>query len=137
MSENLTFDKTYNYSTLKIGISLPVILKSGENSIQINAKLDTGSSHCIFERQYGELLEIDVESGASATIGTATGNFPAFEHRIEISTFGFIWEASVYFIAEEGIKRNILGRIGWLDRVKLGLIDYEGKLLLSRYLDEN
>ena len=137
MPENLIFDKTYNYSTLKTGISLPVILKSGENSIQVNAKLDTGSSHCIFECQHGELLEIDIESGEPTTIGTATGNFPAFEHRIEISTFGFIWEASVCFIAEEEIKRNILGRIGWLDRVKLGLVDYEGKLLLSQYLDEN
>jgi len=26
-----------------------------------------------------------------------------------------------------------LGRIGWLDRVKLGLIEQEGKLFLSRY----
>lgn len=137
MSENLTFDKIYNYNTFKKGISLPVILKSGENFIEVNAKLDTGSSHCIFERQHGELLEIDIESGEPTTIGTATGNFPAFEHHIEISTFGFIWEASVCFIAETGIKRNILGRIGWLNHIKLGLVDYEGKLLLSRYLDEN
>jgi hypothetical protein len=43
------------------------------------------------------------------------------------------WQATVYFIAEEGIKRNILGRTGWLDRVKLGLIEYEGKLFLSPY----
>ncbi len=136
MAENLTFEKNYNYNTLKTGISLPVVLKSGENFVEVHAKLDTGSSHCIFERQHGELLEINIESGEPTTIGTATGSFSAFQHRIEISTFGFMWEANVCFIAEEGIKRNILGRIGWLDHVKLGLVDYEGKLLLSKYDEE-
>lgn len=39
----------------------------------------------------------------------------------------------VYFAKEESFTRNVLGRQGFLDRVKLGLIDYEGKLLLSAY----
>ena len=136
MGESLEFAKTYHYNTLKTGISLPVILKAGDNAIEINAKLDTGASFCIFARQHGELLELDIESGEPVTIGTATGSFRAFGHRLEISTFGLSWEATVYFIAEEDIKRNVLGRTGWLDRVKLGLLDYEGKLLLSSYHDE-
>jgi hypothetical protein len=41
--------------------------------------------------------------------------------------------STVYFAKEESFTRNVLGRQGWLDRVKLGLIDYEGKLLLSAY----
>ncbi len=48
MAENLTFDKIYNYNTLKTGISLPVILKSGENFIEVHAKLDTGSEPLYF-----------------------------------------------------------------------------------------
>lgn len=131
--ENIKFVQTYNYTTLVSGISLPVILKSGEAIIEIQAKLDTGSSHCIFERKYAELLDLDIESGESKTISTATGSFPVFEHQITLITFDLSWEASVCFIAEEGIKRNILGRHGWLDRVNLGLIDYEAKLLLSPY----
>ena len=43
------------------------------------AKIDTDSSHCIFERKHGQQLEL------------------------------------------------------WLDRVKLGLIEQEGKLFLSKY----
>jgi hypothetical protein len=136
MSESLEFAKTYRYNTLKTGISLPVILQSGETFIEINAKLDTGSSHCIFERRHGELLNLDIESGEPIIIGTATGKFNAFEHRITLTTFGLSWEAAVCFIAEDEIKRNILGRTGWLDRVKLGLIDYEGRLLLSHYLED-
>lgn len=133
MSESLVFEKIYNYNTLKTGISLPVILQSGEIQVEVHAKLDTGSTHCIFERQHAELLDLDIESGAPATIGTATGRFLAFEHRINLITFGLSWETTVCFIAEEGIKRNILGRQGWLDRVKLGLVDYDGKLFLSPY----
>ena len=136
MSESLEFAESYLYNTLKTGITLPVVLKSGANSLEITAKLDTGASFCIFARQHGELLDIDIESGEPVTIGTATGSFRAFGHRLEIITFGLSWEATVYFIAEEGIQRNVLGRTGWLDRVKLGLLDYEGKLLLSAYHEE-
>jgi len=136
MSESLEFAKIYRYNNLKSGISLPVILQSGEIFIEIHAKLDTGSSHCIFERKHGELLDLGIESGEPTIIGTATGSFHAFEHRITLTTFGLSWEAVVCFIVEEEIRRNILGRTGWLDRVKLGLIDYESKLLLSHYLEE-
>jgi len=38
-----------------------------------------------------------------------------------------------FFPADEEIRRNVLGRFGWLDRVVLGLVDYDGKLYLSRY----
>lgn len=136
MHETLNFEKTYNYDTLKTGISLPIILQSGETQIEIHAKLDTGSTHCIFERKYAELLDLDIENGQPITIRTATGKFQAFEHRITLITFGLSWEATVCFISEEGIKRNILGRQGWLDRIKLGLIDYEGKLLLSPLFED-
>ena len=136
MSETLEFSTDYNYDTLKTGISLPVILESGEIQVEIHAKLDTGATHCIFEREHGELLGLDVESGTQITIGTATGKFIAFEHRITLVTFGLSWDATVCFIAEEGIKRNVLGRQGWLDRVKLGLIDYEGRLLLSSLFED-
>lgn len=136
MSETLKFSESYNYDTLKTGISLPIILQSGETQIEIQAKLDTGSTHCIFERKHAELLDLEIESGEPIIIGTATGKFQAFQHRITLITFGLSWEATVCFIAEDGIKRNILGRQGWLDRIKLGLIDYEGKLLLSSLFED-
>ena len=42
----------------------------------------------------------------------------------------------VYFAQDENFKRNVLGRHGWLDRVLIGINDYDGKLYLSRYEDE-
>jgi hypothetical protein len=133
LSETLTFDKTYYYSTLKSGISLTAILHHGQESVECEAKLDTGASHCIFKRAHGELLGLDIESTAAEKIGTVTGSFLAHPHTVTIEVLGIRLEATVYFAADEQFTRSVLGRIGWLDRVKLGLIDYEAKLLLSPY----
>lgn len=61
------------------------------------------------------------------------GGFKTFGHTLTLWVLGFETESVVYFAAEESFRLNILGRNGWLNRVKLGLIDYEGKLLLSAY----
>ncbi|HEV7798574.1 MAG TPA: hypothetical protein VGO73_10485 [Pyrinomonadaceae bacterium] len=50
-----------------------------------------------------------------------------------VSVFGFDLEAVVYFAAAEGFTRNVLGRSGWLDRVKLGIVYHDSEVYLSRY----
>jgi hypothetical protein len=129
VSETLTFDKTHYYNTLKPGITLTAILHYGQESVECEARLDTGSSHCIFKRAHGELLGLDIESTVVENIGTVTGSFKAHLHTVTVEVLGIRSEATVY----EQFTRSVLGRIGWLDRVKLGLIDYEAKLLLSPY----
>jgi hypothetical protein len=62
VTETLTFDKTHYYNMLKPGITLTAILHHGPESVECEAKLDTGSSHCIFKRAHGELLGLDIES---------------------------------------------------------------------------
>ncbi len=133
MSESLEFAKTYRYNNLKSGISLPVILQSGEIFVEIHAKLDTGSSHCIFERKHGQQLELEIENGIELNFSTATGSFRAFGHELTLSVFGIETVSTVYFAESDYFDRNVLGRIGWLDRVKLGLIEQEDKLFLSEY----
>lgn len=133
MSETLTFDKTHYYSTLKFGITLTAILQYGQQAVECEARLDTGSSHCIFKRAHGELLGLDIESTVAENIGTVTGSFKAHLHTVTIEVLGIRSEATVYFAADEHFTRSVLGRIGWLDRVKLGLVEYEAKLLLSPY----
>jgi hypothetical protein len=39
----------------------------------------------------------------------------------------------VYFFADERINKNLLGRIGWLDRVRFGLVDHDEELYLAPY----
>ena len=133
MSEVLSFSESYNYDTLKIGITVPTKLFFGEKSVRLEAKVDTGAENCIFERTHAERLGIDAESGDILVFNTAAGNFAAYGHEVKILVLGIEIYATVYFAKEESFTRNVLGRQGFLDRVKLGLIDYEGKLLLSAY----
>lgn len=131
--ETVSFDEVYFYNTLKVGITASVILSFSGGFVDLEAKIDTGSSYCVFERKHAERLNLDVESGEQIRISTATDFFTAYGHELTLSVLGIETYSRVYFAGEESFTRNVLGRQGFLDRVKLGLIDYEGKLLLSAY----
>jgi hypothetical protein len=131
MAEILEFDVFHEYSLYKVGITVDLILQSGNLKVDVVAKIDTGSTYCVFERHLGEGLDLEIESGLPVTIGTATGTFKAFGHELTLSVLGIETISTVYFAENEYFDRNVLGRIGWLDRVKLGLIEREGKLFLS------
>lgn len=45
----------------------------------------------------------------------------------------FNFEITAYFAADPSFNRNVLGRHGFLDRVQLGLVDYEGRMYLSQF----
>ena len=130
---SLTFDELYNYDTLKLGITLPVLLISGEFEITVDAKLDTGASHSIFARVHGENLGFDIESGEPLNVSTVRETFRVFGHELTVRFLGIELFTKIYFAEDEFMRKSVLGRQGFLDRVKLGLIDYEGKLLLSAY----
>jgi len=129
----ISFDKVFDYNTLKTGITVLVVLQFNGQTVDFEAKIDTGATNCIFERKHAERLGIDVESGEFISFNTVTGNFGAYAHEVGLSVLEIETYSKIYFAKEESFMRNILSRQGWLDPVKLGLIDYEGKLLLSAY----
>lgn len=129
----LTFDELHEYDTRKTGITLPVLLISGEFDTDVEAKLDTGASHSIFARIHGENLHLDIESGEPLTVSTVRESFRVFGHELTIRFLDLEFYTKIYFAEDETMRRSVLGRQGFLDRVKLGLIDYEGKLFLSSY----
>jgi hypothetical protein len=63
------------------------------------------------------------------------GNFQVYGHQVTLTVLGITLDTTVYFAAHEQFNRNVLGRQGWLNVVRLGLVDYEGKLYLSHYDD--
>jgi len=133
MAEDLSFDKTYFYNTLESGITVPILLSLSGTAVEFEAKIDTGAENCIFERRHGETLGLQIESGSEQIFSTVTGIFVTYGHELTMNVLEVEFVSTVYFAKEESFTRNVLGRQGWLDRVKLGLIDYEGKLLLSAY----
>ncbi|HEX5085649.1 MAG TPA: hypothetical protein VFY40_26745 [Blastocatellia bacterium] len=133
MAETLSFNTLFQYDTRRSGITLPVRLEWGGKRTEFKAKFDSGSSACIFARNYGEDLELDIENGSPQRFETVTGGFLTYGHEVTLTTPGVDLITTVYFAADDAYSRNVLGRQGWLDRIRLGLIDYEGKLYLSDY----
>lgn len=61
------------------------------------AKVDTGASFCIFQRDYAEELAIDVESGQHQEVHTATGHFATYGHTVALGCLDWEFETIVYF----------------------------------------
>ena len=60
------------------------------------------------------------------------GSFDAYGHTLSLETLGYSFDSTVYFATHEGFRRNVLDRRGWIDHLRLGLIEYESKLYLNR-----
>jgi predicted aspartyl protease len=133
MAYQLSFERLISYDAGQSGITVDTTLKLAEKSVSLVAKVDTGASYCIFERKHALSLGLSIESGLKQPISTATGRFLTYGHEVALVVGGFEFDSIAYFAADAGLERNVLGRHGWLDRVILGVVDYEGKLLLSRY----
>jgi len=124
---------SYRYNSTVEGIEVPVTIRVGGYSVEALPKLDTGAASCIFERRYAQMLRIDVEDGRFQRFRTAAGTFGAFEHEVEIEVFDFRFSAHVFFAQDVEFSRSVLGRNGWLDRLRVGLIEYDQMLYLSPY----
>jgi hypothetical protein len=97
------------------------------------AKIDTGSSNCLFDRGYGEALGLRIEEGVHQTYSTVNGRFEAYGHELSILVSGTETTTTAYFYADPTIGRNVLGRRGWLDRIRFGLVEYEQFVYLADY----
>jgi hypothetical protein len=131
----LSFTELVNYDAGQPSITVPVTLSVSQTRVDCNAKIDTGSSSCIFARNVGEELGLDIGSGLRLLVGTVTGNFVAYLHEVNLSLASFEFSGLIGFAEDNEFRRNVLGRRGFIEQMTLGLVDYEGKLYLSRYDD--
>ena len=133
MAFQLSFDVHYQYDSLAKGINLDVVLGRGKMEAGCRAKIDTGSQYCLFDRELGENLEIEIESGLRSELYTLTGSMTAFGHEVTLQTLGLTFQTFVYFPFHNNLQRNLLGRQGWLQLVKLAIVDYDNEIYLSPY----
>ena len=131
MSFTIEFQKKETYRSLDAGITIDVILRYANREQPCPAKVDTGAEFCLFNRTLADVLEIDVESGYREKFSTLGGGIFAYGHEIELETFGLRFQSYVYFAESYAVNRNLLGRQGWLQLVKLGLDDYKSAIYLS------
>jgi len=133
MSYQMSFATLVQYDPGQPSITVAVTLSLSQDRITCEAKIDTGASLCIFARDLGEQLGLEIESGMRQLVGTVTGTFVVYLHEVNLSVAGLECSAFVGFAEDEGFRRNVLGRRGFLEQITLGLVDYEGQLYLSYY----
>ena len=132
-SWQLSFSSRLDYGAYD-NVAIPLALSAGRaNRILMRAKLDTGSTFCVFQRLYADLLGLEIERGLPRKIKTATGSFTAYGHEITLSVADLEWQAVVQFAEPEDFQVNVVGRVGFLDRLRIGLVDYEQLLYLGAY----
>lgn len=114
-------------------ITVPITLRAGISEVAVDAKLDTGSKNCIFQPRYARWLQLDLASGTPQRFRTAAGSFNTYGHEILIQVGELQWGTTVYFAEPENFHVNVVGRIGFLDHLQIGLVDYDQQLYLSPY----
>jgi hypothetical protein len=133
MPYHLSFDVKRHYVSTKAGITVEAVLRHGQSTANCVAKIDTGAQLCLFEREVGEFLGIEVERGSPVHLATLTGTIPAYGNEIALEVLGLAFEIIAYFPQSTELRHNILGRQGFLQLVGAGLVDYDCDLYLSPY----
>ncbi len=133
MAYQLSFEQHHKYASLESGITITAILRRGDIEITCDAKVDTGAQVCLFSREIGEELGINVENGAPIRLGTVAGIITAYGHEVILETLGLRFHTFVYFAEVDKLSRNLLGRTGWLQLIRLAIIDYDQEFYLSNY----
>lgn len=128
---SLEFDASLNYDETAAGILVPIRLNHGDRSVELRARLDTGAADCLFDHSYAEILGLP-GGGTERIYRTVTGSFQAFGHEITLETLGLRWSATVFFHKIGNPAHAFDGRRGWLDRVRLGLVHAEKRMLISQ-----
>jgi hypothetical protein len=127
---SLDFDAELEYEETSAGILIPIRLIHGDRSVELTARMDTGAADCLFDRFYADILGLP-DSGVERYYRTVTGSFQAFGHEVTVETLGLQWSALVFFHAMGNPAHAFVGRRGWLDRVRLGIVHDERRLFLG------
>ena len=115
----LSFDVTHRY-TSPDGVEIPLVIAYGGEEIQTTGYVDCGAEACIFSNEIGQLLGITLEKGEPKSFGPASGGtLQTFGHLVSLEIFGITVESVVYFAKYPGLRRNLLGRSGWLSKLTL------------------
>ncbi len=129
---SLTFQECVDYSQYD-EITVDIGLLSSTSFVEIDAKLDTGSKYCVFQPSVAEKLDLNLLGGILTRIRTAVGSFPAYGHEVTLTVGGLEWQTTVFFAEPEDFPINVVGRVGFLDHLRIGLVDYEQQLYLGPY----
>jgi Aspartyl protease len=117
-------------------VIVQVTLRANDTeTISIQTRVDSGSSFCVFGRQWADLLGLDWEAGDPIKLSTAAGTFYAHLHEVTIQLLDFKWSASVAFAEWDTMPpspaRDVLGLNGFFDHFLVAIDDTAEMLYLE------
>jgi hypothetical protein len=133
MARQLTFSFQHQYPDHDDGIVIPVSLAFGGRSVRTFACVDPGAACCIFSNEVGVKLGLDIESGLPKRMGSLAGTLATLGHEVTLQTLEISFQSFIYFAKYPGVERNLLGRTGWLDRLRIALIHYDSLFYYDDY----
>jgi hypothetical protein len=110
------------------GVFVQLNLTAGENSTwDIDARIDSASTYCVFGRQWADMLALDWAAGDGLKISTAAGAFAARLHEVTLSLLDWEWTAWVAFAEWDTTPpspaRDVLGLTGFFDHFLVAIDD--------------
>ncbi|MFN0120339.1 MAG: aspartyl protease family protein [Blastocatellia bacterium] len=138
MTHLLRFASRLAYSPDGPGIRVPVRLTTGYHSIPLEAYIDTGAPVCVFPRWVAEELELEVEKGDQLVLRTGGGLMEVYGHTLTLvigvpAMNDLAFDIAACFARNPEFQRSLLGRQGFLDRVRMALIHYDGLLFMDAH----
>ena len=80
MPHNLQFEISHEYNSTSGGIWIPTHLTLGNLKIDCEAKVDTGAEYCVFQRELGDALGLEIEQGHLLTMNSVNGATRTYGH---------------------------------------------------------
>ncbi len=138
-THTFSFSATFPYGHLtrtSRGVIVQVTLAANATeTISIEARVDSGSSFCVFGRQWADVLNLDWDSGEPLLISTAIGTFYARMHEVTIRLLDFEWAAWIAFAEWDTLppssSRDVLGLNGFFDHFLVAIDDLAERIYLE------
>lgn len=90
-----------------------------ERYIRTLALVDSGADHCLFQRDFGERLGLELDDLPLVEGQTAGGPIEVPVCRLRVEILHQVFECLVGFLDEKRLPNNLLGRQGIFDQIQL------------------
>ncbi len=106
----------------------PLTLHKLNNSIPVDALVDSGADFCFFNASVADDLKILIESGIKRQVNTPAGKITVYMHQIEIQLFERKINCLIAFSKEYKFSLNILGRLNFFEAHEITFKEKEKKI---------
>lgn len=99
---------------------IPIKVKNGNHVIGYEVLIDSGADLCIFDRQVGEILGLDIERGERGVVygindGAGREGEDYYMHSVTINIGGWDYSIKAAFKTLSAVSYGVVGQKGFFD----------------------